>query len=147
MESLSYKIMIKAPREQVWKIMLEPATYSQWTRAFSPNSKFDGDWIEGTHIRFIDPDMGGTMAYLETVRPFEMVLAKHVAMLGADGTEDTLSEEALKWIGAVEQYRFIETDGGTELLVDMQIHRDYVEMLVDAWPKALELLKDLCEGK
>lgn len=145
MESLNYRITINAPREKVWKIMLEPGTYRQWTRAFSPNSQYTGDWVQGTHMQFIDPGMGGTKAFLETVRPCELVLAKHVAMLGADGTEDTRSEEALKWIGATEQYRFVESNGATELIIDMQIHKDYLPMLVDAWPNALELLKKLCE--
>lgn len=145
MQRLRYTVTIDASRERVWKTMLEPATYRQWTKAFSPDSQFRGEWIEGSHIVFFDPSLGGTKALLVEVRPCERVLARHVAIIGQDGAEDTESEMARKWFGVTEQYEFTEAGGVTELVVTVETHEDFAGMFSDGWSKALALLKALCE--
>jgi hypothetical protein len=62
-----------------------------------------------------------------------------------DGIEDTESESARKWIGCTETYELREVGGGTELRIIVSTHEDYEKMFNDCWPKALELLKDICE--
>lgn len=144
---LHYTVTINAPKEHVWKTMLDPSTYLEWTRAFSPNSTYTGDWIEGATMLFTDPDMGGTKAVLEKVEPYQLIRARHVAVLNKDGSEDTQSDTARKWIGAVEEYRFSESNGKTAIEVEMRTHEDFVSMFEDSWPQALNLLKELCERK
>ena len=36
MEKLYFSIVIKAPKEKVWEVMLGKDTYSDWTEIFSP---------------------------------------------------------------------------------------------------------------
>jgi len=145
MEALNYSIRIAAPREQVWADMLDVEKYRQWTKAFSENSQYVGAWAAGSHIRFVDPALGGTKALIEEFTPPSRVHAVHVATIAKDGTEDTSSEAAKKWIGVTETYTLSDADGATDLRVDIETHPDYAKMFNDCWPRALELLKALCE--
>ena len=143
-----FQAKIKAAKKKVWQTMLDKPTYEKWTKAFSPNSTFDGDWSEGSAMRFWDPGYGGgTKALVEKVEPFKLLRMRHVAMIVADSSEDTESSEAKKLIGTLEQYRFSESKGVTLLTVDIEAHEDYTAMFADGWDKALEVLKELCEGK
>lgn len=56
---LHFSILINAPRERVFSIMLDHPTYEQWTEAFSPGSTYNGSWDLGSNIRFTGPDNNG----------------------------------------------------------------------------------------
>lgn len=62
-----------------------------------------------------------------------------------DGIEDTTSEEVTKWTPAFENYTFTEKDGGTELFIEIDTPDEYKAEFEGMWPKALQILKDLCE--
>lgn len=145
MKTLFYSIKINAPKEKVWNTMLEKESYKKWAKAFSPESQYDGEWKQGNHMNFFDPNMGGTKALLKIVDSSNKILAKHVALLSKDGVEESESEIAKKWLGAEEEYTFTEKDGSTELEIEIKTHEDFVQMFDDGWDKALKLLKDLCE--
>ena len=145
MKTLNYSIRISAPKERVWNDMLDLERYRRWARAFSQNSQFDGEWREGAYIKFIDPDMGGTKAILEQVTHLERIQARHVAIINRDGSEDTDSDVAKKWAGITETYSLSEAKGVTDLSVEIRTHEDFEEMFNDGWPKALGLLKEMCE--
>ncbi len=49
------------------------------------------------------------------------------------------------WAGALENYTFIDKNGKTELVVDLDINEEFKEMFEGMWPKALQKLKSLCE--
>lgn len=38
MNKLHFEVHINAPKEKVWNMMLEDATYRQWTEVFMPGS-------------------------------------------------------------------------------------------------------------
>ena len=63
-----------------------------------------------------------------------------------DGVEDTTSDRVKIWAGALENYTFIDKDGKTELVVDLDINEEFKEMFEGMWPKALQKLKSLCEN-
>lgn len=101
MKKLSYSI--DADRSHVWNTMLEPGKYEKWVKAFSENSRFEGQWEVGATVKFVDPNMGGTKAILEIFDPHKCILAKHVAMITEEGHEETDSEAAMQWIGTTEK--------------------------------------------
>ena len=149
MEKLHFSQFIAAPKEKVWETMLAPETYKEWTEAFNPGSRYEGNWEQGSKMLFIGPDeqSGGTMGMVSTVaenRPYEFISIQHLGIY-KDGVEDTESEEARKWSPAFENYTFIEKDGGTELIIDQDMEAEYVEMFEKMWPNALQKLKALCE--
>ena len=56
-----YSIFINAPKETVWKTMMEQETYRTWTTPFHEGSYYVGDWnMEGSTVRFLGPSEDGT---------------------------------------------------------------------------------------
>ena len=146
MKKLGYSIEIDAARSHVWKTMFEPGKYEQWVKAFSENSRFEGQWEAGATVRFVDPQLGGSKAILEIFEPHRCILAKHVAMITEEGNEETDSESAKQWIGTTEKYSFSESESKTILAIEMNTHPSFVEMFDACWPKALEKIKLLSEA-
>jgi uncharacterized protein YndB with AHSA1/START domain len=149
MKKLEFKTTINAKREKVWQTMLAPETYREWVNVSWPNSRYEGKWATGENIRFIggEENQGGTLANFVEVRKPEYILAKHIAVINADGTEDRTSETAKGWIGTTEEYTFTEKDGKTELKVVINTSPDWESMFTDGWPNALNKLKEICERK
>lgn len=150
MKKIHFEIHINAPREKVWDTMLGEQTYPQWTKPFNPTSSFRGDWSEGSKIFFIGTDedgkeTGGMVSRIKENRLYEFLSIEHLGMY-KDGKEDTTSDEVLAWTPAFENYTFAEMDGGTHLCIDMDVPEAHKAMFEDMWPKALERLKELCEG-
>ncbi len=145
MKRLEYKIEISAPAKKVWNKMLQPDSYKEWAQASWPDSCYEGSWEKGEKIRFISPGQGGTMAIIIENKPYETLLAEHVAAINADGSEDYDSETARSWIGTKEGYNFTERDGKTILNVQIDTRPEWEQMFNDGWPNALQKLKEICE--
>lgn len=149
MQKLRTSIFIQAPREKVWDTMLNEDTYRDWTSAFHPGSYYKGSWEKGSKILFIGPDpetgsdMGMVSRIAESTKP-EYVSIEHLGII-KDGVEDTTSEEAKKWAPAFENYTFNERDGGTELVVELDIGESEREMFEQMWTGALQRLKEISE--
>jgi hypothetical protein len=77
-------------------------------------------------------------------RPYEYVSIEHLGMVEG-GREDTSSEAATAWAGALENYTFRDVDGRTDVQVEMDSDEDNRAMFDEIWPKALERLKELAE--
>lgn len=145
MEHLEYKVVISAPAKKVWDTMLQEETYKQWVAKSWPNSFYEGKWAKGEKIRFIGPDGSGTLAEIVELKPYESVLARHVAALGKGGVEDRTSEMAKGWIGTTEGYKFTEHAGKTTLEVFIETTPEWRKMFDDGWPAALDELKKITE--
>src|SRR5438552_12078380 len=145
MEKLESKIDIAAIPKKVWDRMIQPDTYREWVNAAWPGSYYEGKWQKGENVRFISPGQGGTLATIVEYRPYEYILAKHVAVLNPDGTEDRQGETARGWIGTTESYTFTERNGKTELKTEMNTNPEWGKMFTDSMPKALAKLKEICE--
>lgn len=63
MQELNYSISINADKIHVWQTMLDEDKYKQWVKAFSENSQLIGEWKQGSQVKFIDPNIGGTKGY------------------------------------------------------------------------------------
>lgn len=145
MKTLHFSIEIKAPVARVWNVMLAPDTYSSWTTPFCAGSYYEGSWDKGAQIRFLAPNGDGMDSVIEDNQPHRFISIRHESILH-QGTVDTDSEEARKWLPSHENYTFLPRDAGTELRIEMDMGSDaYEQYLLDAWPKALATLKALCE--
>ena len=148
MEKLKFSTIINASTEKVWDTMLEDRTYRIWTEEFSPGSHYIGNWNQGSKIFFLGPSNDGKLAGMVS-RIKENKLHKYISIehLGEvyDGVEDTTSDRVKIWAGALENYTFIDKNGKTELVVDLDINEEFKEMFEDTWPKALRKLKSICE--
>ena len=141
-----FDILIHAPRQHVWATMLEAPTYEQWTSAFCEGSHFKGSWDEGATIRFFDPAGNGMVSEIAEHRPAEFVSIRHLGFI-SNGKDDTTSEAVRAWAPCYENYTFTDEGGGTRVKVDMDTFAGYEEMMANAWPRALQALKALAEGK
>ena len=59
--------------------------------------------------------------------------------------EITEGPDVEKWANGFENYSFEEINGITMLRVDIDTTEDFVNFMNDAYPKALEKLKEICE--
>ncbi len=148
MERLNFSIVIDAPKEKVWKTMLNDETYRQWTAEFCRGSHYIGNWNEGSRILFLAPgetgEMSGMVSRIKVNRPYEYISIEHLGIV-QEGKEDTTSEKVKGWAGALENYTFKDLGDGTELLVEMDSNEEYSQMFQDTWPKALQKLKEVAE--
>lgn len=151
MKTLTLSTTIQAPVQRVWDTMLNDVTYRQWTAPFNPN----GSWYEGTleagaPIRFIGPDeqgkRGGMLSRVAVFEPGKKISFEHYGEI-RDDVEDTTSERVKAWAGSHETYLFEETEGKTQLTVQLDVPEDFASFMEKAWPKALEVLQKLCEQK
>lgn len=144
-----FSIEINAPKEKVWDMMLGAETYKQWTAPFNPaGSWYEGDWSKGSEMRFIWPDpkdptqTGGMLAVVEENKPYEFISLRHEAEIS---NGEIIAGENASWIGAHENYTFSEQEGVTTVGVDIDIDESFQIFMEGAWPKALEVLKEISE--
>lgn len=145
MKHLEFKTQIAADKKKVWDTMLHPETYKEWVSASWPGSTYEGKWLKGNNLRFISSSGEGTLATLVEQKPYEDILAKHIAVIKADGSEDRDSDVAKGWIGTTERYTFKERNGKTDLTVAIETSPEWETMFNEGWPDALAKLKEICE--
>lgn len=145
MEKLEFKITIDASREKVWDVLWGEDTYPVWTEPFSPGSKVETDWQEGSKILFLDGSDRGMVSRVKENRANEYMGIEHLGYYNK-GVEDLDSPEVKTWAGSTENYTLTTVDGKTELLVESDISPDHKEMFEKIWPKALDKVKELAEN-
>ena len=144
MERKTFKITIDTPREKVWKVLWDEATYPVWTEAFSEGSRAETDWQEGSKVLFLSSSGEGMVSRIQANQPYEFMSFEHLGEV-KDGVEDTESEAVKKWAGAMENYSLEKVGEATELAVEMDIAEDHKDYFLTTWPKALEKVKKLAE--
>ena len=145
-KTLTFSIVINAPRKLVWDTMLDPEDYKVWAGVFYEGSCFAGSWEEGSKIQFLGPNGDGMTAHIAENRPYEYVAIRHEGEIKG-GVEDTTSESVRAWAPAYETFAFADSGNGTEVRISLETIPEYVQYMNDSYPKALEVLKRLCESK
>lgn len=146
MKTLQFTALIQAPRALVWDTLLGPTTYRTWTAAFGEGSHFQGTWAQGQRMLFLGPGGDGMVSEIAESRPPEFLSIRHLGEIKG-GVEDTESEAVRAWAPCFETYTLAEAGGGTELTVDMDTAEAWESFMSSTWPKALALLKALCEAR
>ncbi len=146
MHTLHHSIVIAAPRQRVHQIMLQAPTYEQWTSVFDPTSTFEGDWSEGSTMKFLSKEattgeVQGMVATIAEHRPAEFVSIAHHGMITGD--------QVVSWgeAGGLENYTYTDVPEGTRVDVEMtNVPEEYLEMFNEQWPRALLRLKEVVEA-
>ena len=146
MEKQTFNIQIDASPEKVWDILLGKETYPQWTSVFAEGSTVETDWQEGSRALFSDGKGDGMIAVIARNIPNQFLSIKHIGMV-KNGVEDLESEEVNKWAGAFENYTLKPSNGGTDLLIEIDVEDSYKDYFLETWPKALDKVKELAEKK
>ena len=145
MEKLKFSTNINAPKERVWEVLWNDAYYRMWTSVFSEGSYAETDWNEDSKILFLDGKGSGMVSFIAAKRPYEFMSFKHMGIV-KDGVEQMDGEEVKAWQGSLENYTLTETNGNTQLNVEMDSNKDYKDYFEKTWPKALEQVKILAEN-
>lgn len=150
MEVIRFTILINAPKQKVWDTMLSAKTYRQWTSAFAEGSDFEGSWEKGSEIRFVatntEGKKEGMYSRIKENRKYDFISIEHLGII-SNGVVDTTSDKVKKWAPSFENYTFTMKGAATEVKVEMQVDLEYKKMFEEMWPKALQILKELCEKK
>ena len=145
---MHFEITIKASVEMVFKTMLEPETYSEWTSMFNSSSHFIGSWEKGSKILFLGTDRNGTQGgMVSRIRdniPNRFISIEHLGIV-EDGEEIYSGQNVEEWAGALENYTFIANGRDTRLEIDLDVDSDWKIYFAETWPKALDKLKSICE--
>lgn len=147
METLHFTVFINAPKQYVWETMLTDNTYREWAAQFHEGSHFVGDWNTGSDIRFLGPDEDGSLSGLcgtiVEARPYDYVSIEYYGEI-TRGIEKAGKDET-PWAGARESYNFVEKNGGTEVVIDVDVTEEVKDIMAELWPKALLKLKEITE--
>lgn len=150
LKTIRFQILIDASPEIVYNTLTDPAHFKTWTATFQPTSHFKGDWQQGSTIHFLSFDeAGNTMGLISEVKenvPDQRITLQHFGLI-QEGKEITDGEEVEAIKGAIEQYIFVSKDGQTELEVKTDIFIELQDYFEETWPKALQVLKQLCENQ
>lgn len=143
---LRFTISISAPTSTVFKLMIDPQSYKKWTSAFTEGSYFEGSWEQGQKIRFLSPSGDGMVAEIAEFQANHFISIRHLGYV-VGGVDDTESDAIRSWTPAYENYTFQETSAGTMLIVEQDVTDEYEACMAEAWPKALDALKAICEAE
>ncbi|HZJ37250.1 MAG TPA: SRPBCC domain-containing protein [Gillisia sp.] len=146
MERLNFSIKIKATREKVWKVLWDDKTYRLWTSVFVEGSYAETDWKEGGKALFLTPAGDGMYSKIVRNKKNEFMSFKHLGVV-KNFKELPRDEETLKWSGSMENYRLTETDGETELLLEIDASKEHQNYFKETFPKALEKVKEISESQ
>jgi Activator of Hsp90 ATPase homolog 1-like protein len=148
LKRLQWSVDTAAPASVVYQMLIGPEGYAKWTSAFGEGLYFEGSWQQGQRIRFLTPQGHGVTSEIaeNKNRLNEFLSIRHLGYIADDGVEDTSSEAIRAWAPAYENYTFTATPQGTKLTVDQDMTEDFKGM-VETWPKALAILKVLCESR
>lgn len=141
-----FKTTINAPREKVWEVLWSEKTYPAWTQAFLPpgskESTAETDWQKGSKVLFLGDSGSGMVSSIHDKVDNEFMSFRHLGEV-QDGVEKI--DENAGWYGAMENYTLKDADGKTELTVDIDLTEEFQDYFNEAWPKALDKLKELSE--
>lgn len=148
LETLHFELIIDAKTEKVYSTMIHEQDYRKWTAAFSPTSHFKGSWEKGAKIVFLGTDengnTGGMVSRIKENTPNRFVSIEHLGFIQGE-EEITSGPEVEGWAGALENYTFKEVNGKTLISVDLDVNQEFKSYFADTWPKALIILKEICE--
>lgn len=144
-KTLTFTVEIDALPQVVWETMLNADTYRKWTVPFAEGCYFEGTWEVGSRIHFLAPSGDGMVAEIAENRFLEHVSIRHLGEIKG-GVEDTTSEAVRAWAPAYENYTFAASGSGTKLTVDLDTLEAWEDYMLETYPKALLILKKLCEA-
>ena len=144
MKKMQKSIILNAPKEKVWEVLIEDKNIRKWYEAFSPGAYADTDWKEGSKAVFKDPSNNGLIAKVVANKPGEILSMEFTGEL-KNGIEiyDSPSVNAFK--GGRETYRLSEKDGGTELSIEIDLDESWIESMSKMWDNALQKIKAMAE--
>lgn len=143
MITLNYSVTIRSTPAIVWQRLWNDDTYRKWTAAFMEGSYAESSWEQGDKISFLTPGGNGMFGVIENKVVNEQMTFRHL------GEIKNGIEEDKNWGNATESYFLSETGDGTLLKVILTMdesNSDFEKYFNETFPKALAVLKQVCES-
>ncbi len=144
MKNLNFSIKIDAPKQIVWETLWNDTTYREWTRVFTEGSYAVSDWNEGSKIQFLDAKGDGMHSIIEKKVTNQLMAFKHLGIV-SKGVEQPIGEKYKEWSDAKEIYHLKDSDGKTELSIELNSPEDMEDYFQKTFPKSLEIVKEISE--
>lgn len=144
MKTINKSIEISAPREKVWHVLFDDEMYRKWAAIFSPQSRADTDWKQGSRAAFVDDSNSGMLGTIAENREPEFLSISYDGFL-VGGKEDLESPGAKEFRGSLETYTLTEVNGGTRLDVTSGMSDEYYDTMNASWDDAMLKIKELAE--
>jgi hypothetical protein len=149
-EKLHFKIYIQANVSDVYKTLIDEKHFSDCTNEFMPASRYEGTWEKGSKMRFLgtneDGSTGGMISRIKENIRDKFISIEHQGILKG-GKEIINGPQVRGWSGALENYTLMTKSGNTLLIIDADTNPEYKSFMENAWPNALNRLKEICETK
>jgi hypothetical protein len=146
MHKIRVSTNIRAPKETVWRVMLDDVTYQRWSSIFHEGSYAVTDWKEGSKALFLTPGRNGMLSKIVVNRPNEFLSIMHQGIV-KNGEELRETDEAKQWAGALENYTLRDTGDDSILTIEIDVADEYKKYFEETWPKALQKLKEIVEAE
>jgi uncharacterized protein YndB with AHSA1/START domain len=144
MDEMTFSVEIDASRENVWATLWQDETSREWASVIDPETYRVGELEEGSEVQFISGANGyGVTSLVEKLVPHEYLRLRH----RADTQDDGKRERDDEWTGGEESYSLAEKDGITTLSVAFGVPPELKAYFTINYPKALEKVKILTEGR
>jgi uncharacterized protein YndB with AHSA1/START domain len=143
-QTIQKSVEINAPKEKIWDVLLQDETYRQWTSAFHEGSYAEGDFSEGSTVKFLSPEGDGMVSKVLKHTPNDTITFEHRGMI-LKGKEDFDSPEVQDWKGFLETYKVTENGGKTTLDISCDTTPKWHDSFDEMWTKAVASVKELAE--
>ncbi|MES2765809.1 MAG: SRPBCC domain-containing protein [Bacteroidota bacterium] len=144
-QTIKKSVEINAPKEKIWDVLLQDESYRKWTSAFHEGSYAEGDFSEGSMVRFLSPEGDGLVSKVVKHQPNDTISFEHLGFI-QKGKEDFDSAEVQDWKGFLETYKVTENGGKTKLDISCDILDSQYENFDRMWTKAVQNVKELAEN-
>lgn len=144
-KKLVFDSAINATKEKVWEALWGKESYTAWTKPFCEGSYYEGELAPGNRVHLLSPSGEGMYSDIAFFKENELMVFKHIGML-KEKKEVPLDAETEKWTGSFESYMLKETNGTTQLKVEVDTIGSYVDWMNNVFPLALSELKKIAEN-
>lgn len=139
MKLLEFYIQINATPEKVWDVLFTQDTYRKWSSAMNEGTYFEGNWEEGSMMKFLDPKNNGMYNQVIKNIPSRELTMKHLGWI-FDGV---LSPQG--WEDSTVSYFIKPHETGTLLTAQVNSLDEFVDFFNTKYPKNFEKIKELSE--
>jgi len=141
MKLLEFTKQINAAPEKVWEVLFTQDGYRKWSSAMNEGTYFEGNWEQGSIMRFLDPKNNGMYNLVEENVPNKVLKMKHLGWI-LDGE---LSPQG--WEDSTVHYLLEPNENGTLLTAQVNSLDEFVDFFNTKYPQNFENIKKLSESE
>ena len=139
MKLLKFETQINATPEKVWEVLFTQDAYGKWSSAMNAGTYFEGNWEEGSVMKFLDQTNNGMYNLVEKNIPNKELRMKHLGWI----LEGELAPQG--WEDSTLSYFLEPNNNGTLLKVEVNSLDEFVEFFNTKYPQNFEKIKNLAE--